>query len=143
MELANTEIWVIIGVLMMIIEIFAVSFFFLFFGVGALVTALFSWIGITDSLTIQLVIFSIVSAASMLIFRKKLRESFNAKGGNYNEFEGEKATVVSPISPNSDGKVFFRGADWIAYSDGSVEIPINSHVSIKKADGIRLLVEAI
>lgn len=141
MELSNTEIWVIIGVLMMILEIFAVSFFFLFFGVGALVTALFTWVGVTDSLTIQLVIFSVISAASMLIFRKKLRQSFNQKSGNYNEFKGEKATVISPISPSNDGKVFFRGTDWIAYTEENQEIPINSSVSIKKANGIRLLVE--
>lgn len=143
MELANTEIWVIIGVLMMIVEIFATSFFFLFIGIGALVTALLSWMGITDNLVAQLIVFSVVSAASMLIFRKKLLQSFYQKGGNYNEFKGEKATVISPILPNSDGKVFFRGADWIAYTENNVGIPINTHVSIKKADGIRLLVELV
>lgn len=143
MELANTEIWVIIGVVMMIVEIFAVSFFFLFIGVGALVTALLSWMGITDSLVAQLIVFSVVSAASMLIFRKKLQESFNKKGGDYNEFAGERATVITPISPNNEGKVFFRGADWIAYSESGVEIPAESNVAIKKANGIRLLVEMI
>ncbi len=143
MELANTEIWVIIGVVMMIVEIFAVSFFFLFIGVGALVTALLSWMGIVDSLAAQLIVFSIISAASMLIFRKKLQESFNKKSGNYNEFEGERATVITPILPNNDGKVFFRGADWIAYADSGTEIPANSHVTIKKANGIRLLVEKV
>ncbi len=141
MELSNTEIWVIVGVLMMILEIFAVSFFFLFFGVGAFVTALFAWVGIAESLTVQLIIFSVISAASMFIFRKKLQQSFNQKSGNYNEFKGEKATVISPILPNNDGKVFFRGADWIAYTEEDQEIPINSSVSIKKANGIRLLVE--
>lgn len=143
MELANTEIWVIVGVLMMIVEIFATSFFFLFIGIGALVTALLSWIGITDNLITQLVVFSVISAASMLIFRKKLRQSFNEKGGDYNEFSGEKATVISPILPNGEGKVFFRGADWIAYTENNVGIPLNAHVSIKKADGIRLLVEVV
>lgn len=143
MELANTEIWVIIGVVMMIVEIFAVSFFFLFIGVGALVTALLTWLGITDGLIAQLIVFSAVSAASMLIFRKKLQESFNKKGGDYNEFAGERATVIMPISPNGEGKVFFRGADWIAYAEGNLEIPANSHVAIKKANGIRLLVEMV
>jgi membrane protein implicated in regulation of membrane protease activity len=143
MELANTEIWAIIGVVMMIIEIFAVSFFFLFVGIGALMTALLSWMGITDSLIAQLIVFSVISAASMFIFRKKLQQSLDDKGSDYNEFKGEKAKVISPISPNSDGKVFFRGADWIAYSDSSEEIPVNSPVSIKKADGIRLLVEKV
>jgi hypothetical protein len=143
MELANTEIWAIIGVVMMIIEIFAVSFFFLFVGLGALVTALLSWMGITDSLITQLIVFSVISAASMLIFRKKLQQSFNDKGTDYNEFEGEKAKVISPISPNGEGKVFFRGADWIAYTEGNLEIPANSPVTIKKANGIRLLVEMV
>lgn len=141
MELSNTEIWVILGVVMMIVEIFAISFFFLFIGVGALVTALLSWVGIVDNLTAQLIVFSVISAASMLIFRKKLRESFNEKSGDYHEFKGERATVIKPILPNSDGKVFFRGADWLAYTESGEEIPIDSNVSIKKADGIRLLVE--
>jgi membrane protein implicated in regulation of membrane protease activity len=143
MELANTEIWAIIGVIMMIFEIFAVSCFFLFISVGALVTALLSWMGITDSLIAQLIVFSVISAASMLIFRKKLRESFNEKSGDYNEFEGERATVIKAILPNGEGKVFFRGADWIAYSESGIAIPTNSPVSIKKADGIRLLVEMV
>lgn len=143
MELANTEVWAIIGVVMMVIEIFAVSFFFLFVGIGALMTALLSWMGITDSLIAQLIVFSVISAASMFIFRKKLQKSFNDKGSDYNEFKGEKAKVISPILPNRDEKVFFRGADWIAYSNSSEEILVNSTVSIKKANGIRLLVEKI
>lgn len=141
MELTNAEVWAIVGVLMIAIEIFSITFFFLFFGVGALVTALLTWMGVIDSITVQFVVFGIVTAASLLIFRKQLKASFSKKGSSYNEFKGERAKVIIPILPNEEGKVFFRGADWIAYSEGGEAIPENSNVIIKKADGIRLLVE--
>lgn len=143
MELSNAEIWAIFGVIMVAIEIFSISFFFIFIGIGALVTSFFAWIGLIDGIVGQLIVFSLVTVASLFIFRKKLVESFSKKGGSYNEFEGEKAKVISPILPNDEGKVFFRGADWIAYAEDGVEIPMDSHVAIKKADGIRLLVEKI
>lgn len=143
MELSNAEIWAILGVLLIAIEIFSPTFFTLFLGIGALATSFLAWIGVLDSVAAQLVVFAVVSGASLLIFRKQLKASFLNKGESYDEFEGERATVISTILPNGEGKVFFRGADWIAYSDDNLEIPIDSHVAIKKADGIRLLVQKI
>lgn len=141
MELTSTEIWTIIGVLLLVIEIFAVSFFFLFFGIGALATALLSWIGVLDSITAQLLVFIVVSAASILIFRKKLKLSFDKRSEGFNEFEGEKVKVVEAILPNEEGKVSFRGAHWIAYSSPTETLSEGTHAIIKKVEGIKLFVE--
>lgn len=141
MELTSIEIWAIVGVLLLIVEIIAVSFFTMFLGIGALAVALLSWMGLIDGLTAQLIVFIVVSVASLLIFRNKLKSSFDKKSEGYNEFSGERVKVVETILPNQEGKVFFRGANWIAYSHATEDLPKGSQVTIKKADGIRLLVE--
>jgi membrane protein implicated in regulation of membrane protease activity len=141
MELSNLEIWVIIGVSLLIIEIFSVSFFAVFFGVGALVTALLTYINLTNDTVVQIVTFLIVSVVSLLFFRKQILESFHKKGEQYSELINEKAKVSTAIPAKGEGKVFYRGSDWIAEATSEVAIPEGNMVKITKVDGIRLLVE--
>lgn len=141
MELSNLEIWVIVGVALLIIEIFSVSFFAVFFGLGALVTALLTYINLTNDTVVQIVTFLIVSVVSLLFFRKQILESFHKKGEQYSELVNEKAKVSTAIPAKGEGKVFYRGSDWIAEATSEVAIPEGNMVKITKVDGIRLLVE--
>jgi membrane protein implicated in regulation of membrane protease activity len=141
MELSNLEIWVIMGVALLIIEIFSVSFFAVFFGLGALVTALLTYINLTNDTAVQIVTFLIVSVVSLLFFRKQILESFHKKGEQYSELVNEKAKVSTAIPAKGEGKVFYRGSDWIAEATSEVAIPEGNMVKITKVDGIRLLVE--
>lgn len=140
MELSSVEWWMILGVVCIIIEIFAVSFFFLFFGVGALLTALFSYLGLVDSLTMQLFIFATVTGLSTLAFRKQVMKAFESKGEEYQEMVNELAKVTETILPGGQGKVFFRGADWLAYSDQTAPLESGTLVKIVLVDGIKLKV---
>ncbi|SOE20577.1 hypothetical protein SAMN06298216_1065 [Spirosomataceae bacterium TFI 002] len=142
MELSNMEWWAIIGVALIIIEIFAVSFFFLFFGIGALATSLLAYTGIADDLSSQLIVFLLVSGVSILAFRKQVLESFRRKGENYQEMVKEKAKV-SKTFENGEGKVFFRGADWMAFTKSETEFKEGESVIITKVDGIKLEVKAV
>ncbi len=142
MEIGAVEIWTILGVLLLVAEILAVSFFFMFFGVGALATALFTYLGICPDLFSQLVVFALVSVSSILLFRKQVLELFHKKGENFKEIIDEKATVSTEIPQNGTGKVFYRGADWLAESIDNQAIASGVTVKIKKIDGIKLLVSS-
>lgn len=142
MELSSLEIWVILGVILLLIEIFSVSFFAVFFGVGALVTALLTYLQFTNDLVTQIIAFLVVSVVSLLVFRKQILESFNRKGENYSELVNERANVSKEIPAKGVGKVFYRGSDWIAEAVNEIAIPKGATVLIKKVDGIRLIVEA-
>lgn len=141
--LGGAELWVVLGVVLLVIEIFAVSFFFMFFGLGALATALLTYLDVTKDFYTQLIAFGLVSVASMLLFRKQLRELFYRKGEDYNEFLNEKAKVVQPIPAKGEGKVFYRGTEWLAEAIGGQAIAVGTQVKIKKVDGIRFFVEEI
>ena len=141
MELSNLEIWVILGVGLLIIEIFSVSFFSVFFGVGALATALLTYLELTNDTVSQIIAFLIISVISLFFFRKQILESFNKTGENYSELINERAKVSTAIPAKGEGKVFYRGSDWIAEATSDVAIPKGSTIIIKHVDGIRLLVE--
>ncbi|AWV99008.1 NfeD family protein [Arcticibacterium luteifluviistationis] len=141
MELSSLEIWVILGVIFLLIEIFSVSFFAIFFGIGGLATALLTYLELTNDLVTQIIAFLLVSVGTLLVFRKQILAAFSKNSENYTELVNEKANVSADIPAKGEGKVFYRGSDWIAESVTDIAIPKGATVLIKKVDGIRLIVE--
>ncbi|MGR3810130.1 NfeD family protein [Jiulongibacter sp. NS-SX5] len=141
MELSAIEIWAIAGVLLLVGELVATSFFLMFFGLGALASSLLTYLDVTPTLPGQIIAFCVVSLGSMLLFRKQFKEMFFRKGENYSEMLNERAKVSVDIPAKGEGKVFFRGADWIAENIHQASIAAGEQVIIRKIDGIRLLVE--
>ena len=138
---ANT--WIILGVALLILEIFSTSFYSLFFGVGALVTGLVVWLGGFDDLFTQIAFFALTSLLSLLFFRNKFMNIFLKKGGEFKEIIDEFAIVYIAIPAGGEGKVFYRGSDWIAYEKDGEPIEEGSKVLIKKIDGIKLIVDKV
>ena len=135
--------WVVLGVGLLILEIFTTSFYSIFFGIGALVTALLVYLGVADDLTSQTVIFALSSMVSLLFFRKRILELFTKNNKEFKEIVDEFAKVSVEIPEEGEGKVFYRGSDWIAYQKEGKSIALHSKVLIKKIDGIKLIVEAV
>ncbi|MFN3383047.1 MAG: NfeD family protein [Runella zeae] len=142
MEITPTQIWVIIGTAMLIAELLSVTFVFAFLSVGAFVTAILTWVGLTPTINAQLFCFSIVSVMSLFALRKPLRGLLkrNDKSLEYSEYVGDKATVVERIPSEGEGKVFYRGTEWIALAENRQDILPGQSVTIKQLDGIKLIV---
>lgn len=135
-------IWAVIGIVLIIIDIATTTFILLFFGIGALITAIATWTGITPQLGGQVVVFSITSLITMMLFRKTAQRFFgrSEKELEYTEYIGQKALVTESIPANGEGRIKYRGTEWIAFSDLSDEIPEGSMVKIEAVDGIKLKV---
>ena len=138
----STQIWVIVGVAMLIAELLSVTFVCLFLSVGAFVTAILSWTGLTPTVNSQLFCFSVVSVLSLLALRKPLLQFSRRKNKSleYSEYVGDKATVVQTIPSDGEGRVFYRGTEWIALTQKGHPIAMGSSVIIKQLDGIKLIV---
>ena len=143
MELSYPQIWLIVGLLMLLAELVSVALVFVFFAIGAFLTSLLAYIGFLPDINMQLLAFSIISVLSLLLIRKHARYFVDNRGKahEYREFTGETAMVVKEIPPKGEGKIFYRGAEWIAISLHQHVIEAGSKVIIRKADGIRLIVE--
>lgn len=138
----STQFWFVLGVMFLIAEVLTVSFYFLFFGVGALVTALAMKFGLVESLWAQFMLFSVVSIGATIAFRKLAIGLFGnseTKPAYQGDFVGERATVVKLIQPTLPGKVSYRGTEWTAESVEQL-LP-GTPVIIKEVRGMVLVVE--
>ncbi len=140
--LGPIQIWAIIGVALIIADIFSLTFFLFFLGIGALAAALSIWLGLTPGLVGQLICFCLASLAATLLFRSTLKKTFGRKSGqgDYSEYIGQRAIVSVAIPAGGEGKVTYRGSEWIAFSDKGGEIPIGTSVVIVAIEGIKFRV---
>lgn len=69
--------WFILGIVFLIAELFLPGFIIMFFGVGALITALLTQFGIISSFNIQIIVFIASSVISLLTFRKRWSTYFS------------------------------------------------------------------
>jgi membrane protein implicated in regulation of membrane protease activity len=62
------------------------------------------------------------------------------KSLEYSEYVGDKDTVVKAIPLQGEGRIFYRGTEWIAIAKDGQEIHKGTQVIIKELDGIKLIV---
>ncbi|GAB2802650.1 NfeD family protein [Rhabdobacter roseus] len=143
MELSLPQIWLIVGLLMLVAELISVALVFVFFAAGALLTALLASLGVLPSLEWQLLGFSVISVLSLALLRKHAKKLFHPRGKlqEYNEYAGETAMVIKDIPASGEGKIFYRGAEWTALSATHTAIIAGSKVIIRRTEGIKLVVE--
>ena len=143
MELSLPQIWLIVGLLMLVAELVSVALVFVFFAAGALLTALLASLGVLPSLEWQLLGFSVISVLSLVLLRKHAKKLFHPHGKlqEYNEYAGETAMVIKDIPATGEGKIFYRGAEWTALSARHTAIEAGSKVIIRRTEGIKLVVE--
>ncbi len=113
-------IWAAVGLLFMGAEFFLPGFVIFFFGLGALVTALLSWIipGLHTNITLQILAWLASSGLSLYFLRRYFSKIFrgNLLPSDENEYAGSTAVVVEEITPDSPGRVRFQGTTWKAIS---------------------------
>jgi len=130
-------VWAIIGVVLIILELAHFTFVFTFFGVGALIVSVTTWIGITPGLSSQLAVFSISSLLLLFVLRKTARKLFFGSHDIQPDYKGQKVKVVKSIPVGREGAISYRGSEWIAFSESDSPIPEGSIVQIVSLDGIR------
>jgi len=137
------QLWAVLGLLFLIAELLSISFVFVFLGVGALVTALTSWLGITPAVNAQLLCFSLVTVGSLALFRRSLRTWFRQRSqqGGFDEHTGQRVTVSQTIPSQGEGRVTYRGSEWIAISETGLPIAAGHAVTIQRLDGIKVVVK--
>ncbi|MDD3096039.1 MAG: NfeD family protein [Candidatus Neomarinimicrobiota bacterium] len=145
MEISPVLIWFLIGLGMMLLEFAIPGLIVIFFGAGAWIQAILVAIFPAMPLWVQLMLFTIISIASLLLLRRQLKKHFfsnqeNAESEGLDDYIGKMAKVEKAIL-GGEGKVIFRGTSWDAFADE--DIPEGSTVRIIDKDSIRLKVELI
>lgn len=139
-------LWLLLGVALIVAEVFTLGFVLLWFGVGAIVAALAALAGFGYPL--QFLLFFIVSmaltAASRTIFTKYLtRQSVDgAYKSGADSLPGQVGTVVvSSQGALSEGAVKVYGSTWTAYpADGEEPLEAGARVVVESVRGASIYV---
>jgi len=135
-------IWFLAGLALLIFEFAVPGVILVFFGVGAWIVALTTWMGLTGGWTSQLLVFAVSSVVLLVFLRRRLRTRFfgHSSGDQdpLDEFKGQAVIVTEDIDPDTGGKVEYKGADWSARCDTALSA--GARAVILSADGITLLV---
>jgi len=140
-------LWVVLGVILIVAEIFTPGFVLLWFGIGAIIAALAALVGLGYPL--QFLLFFIVSialtAASRTIFTRYLVRR-NEEGGGYksgaDSLPGQIGTVVtSSRGALSEGAVKVYGSTWTAYpAEGEAPLEAGERVIVERVSGASIYV---
>jgi membrane protein implicated in regulation of membrane protease activity len=137
------QIWMIIGIICIIIEIFDPAFFFISLGAAAIITGLLSFV--VKSTALQIIIFVILSFIAFLSMRKLGKKilSVTDKETNVYALKGKNGVVVKAIPQNGRGHVKIGGEEWSAVEKSNQALEQDAKIVVVDIDGNKLVVEAI
>ena len=136
-------LWVGVAVVLGIVELATTQLVSVWFVVASVVTAVASSTFLYDNITLQIVVFVLVSALCLAATRplvKKIRNSEKIKT-NADRFVGKKGKVISDIGYNTyKGQVEVNGVKWTAVTDDNTELETGTTIVVKDIQGVKLVV---
>ena len=136
-----TTIWIICGLLLVIIEFFSPTMFFLTLGLACFITSLFAYVGLGG--IIQACIF-LFSALFLLLFVKPIFSSIYKNESNIeSKYIGHTVKVIKRTD-KSDGRITIYGEDWQAKSlNPDVVFEVGEEAKIIKNESLIMYIDKI
>jgi membrane protein implicated in regulation of membrane protease activity len=136
----NMIVWLLVGIFFLFIELTCPCFFFVFFAIGAFITA--GALCLFDGLTLngQIGLFLITTISTLIIGRLCFRKTLKGKSetltsdADDNEYVGRIVIVTERITPEIPGRIELNGSTWSATAKTTIEagekVTIVSHKNI-------------
>ena len=140
------QVWLIVAVIFLVIELFSTTFMFLCFCLGCLGASLLAYFDLAVGW--HLLGFSVVTLISFFTVRPFMlkyayRKSHNVKI-NVDALEGNIGRVLETIDEKENtGRIFVNGDDWRARSENGEIIPASEKVEVVRVDSTTLIVKHI
>lgn len=137
-----TIFWLLMVAVMLVIEIFTLGLTTIWFSIGAVAAAAAAGAG--APLWVQILLFSVVSVVIMLLVRPFAMKVMNRDRikTNIEDVVGGQAEVIEDIDNQKEqGRVRFRGVEWMARSADGSAIAAGTVVTVEAVSGVKLLVK--
>ncbi|MBQ2633697.1 MAG: NfeD family protein [Oscillospiraceae bacterium] len=134
-------IWAGLTVLFVLVELATYGLASIWFALGALAALIAAALG--APLWLQVVLFAVVSVASLVLTRPLARKFVNSRSQptNADRVIGAPARVTEEINDfNGTGAVSVDGKLWSARSADGAVVPVGAHVTVREIRGVRLIV---
>jgi membrane protein implicated in regulation of membrane protease activity len=147
MESVGIVFWAVLAALAFAGELLSVSFFLLFFSLGALVSLLMAFAGL--GIGVQVAGFIVASVLSMVVLRPALMHRISFRSSERydrpHSITGKIGVLTSDIEPGGSGMVRIGTTEfWTAravYPEQHIES--GTQVRVLDTDGVTALVEAV
>ena len=138
--------WIAVGVMLIIGEIFTVSFYLCLIGVSCLIAGFFAFFMPLTLAFIPVIIF-LISVILLVVFLRplclKMLYNRNAPKSGIDSMIGRIVTAESEISLETNGTVKIYSDLWQARTEDGSVIKAGEKAKIIKIDGNTLVVEAV
>jgi membrane protein implicated in regulation of membrane protease activity len=133
-------IWVLGGLVLLLAEVLTPGgFFVVFFGAGAILVGVLRLVGWGGPAWAEWLVFTVLSVASLALFRDPLMRRFNLKSGRpVDRLEGETALVTEDVAPGGVGKAEMRGTSWTARSVSTAALARGQRCRVERVEGLTL-----
>lgn len=136
--------WVLLGLGLLGLEVLTPGgFFVLFFGLAALVVGALAGLGLTGPAWLQWLLFSVLAAGSLVLFRRRLVERLRASGDATmtGGLVGDVAILLDDLPPGAVGKAELRGTAWSVRHEGAETLRRGRRCRVARVDGLLLHVQ--
>jgi inner membrane protein len=133
-------LWVLVGFGLLVVETLTPGgFFFVFFGIAALVVGVLAALGASGPDWMEWLLFTVFSVAGISFFRRPLMRRFNLNQGKpVDSLLGETAVALEEIPPGGVGKAELRGSAWSARNAGAVKLSPGQRCRVERIEGLSL-----
>lgn len=136
--------WILLGLGLLAAEMLTPGgFFVFFFGLAALVVGGLVALGVGGAEWVQWLLFSVLSVASVLAFRRRLVDLFNRpapEGHRLDSLVGDVAVLTEDLPPGVVGKAELRGTVWNVRSRETGTLSRGARCTVERVDGLTLWV---
>lgn len=140
--------WGALGLILLAVEMATGTVYLLWFGIAALCVAVLLGIFPALVLSLQFVLFAVISAITLAIWKLKYKktETNSRVGQAQGEEIGRTGTVIAACGPNHVGKIQFAqglmgSREWAAVSNE--EIAVNTTAAVVAVEGNSLRIQAL
>jgi len=136
--------WLAVGLILIALEMASSGgFYVIFFGIAALAIGGLHLIDMAGPAWFQFLLFSVVSVASLLLFRRPLLHwlQLDAPGVDVDSFVGQLALPLGDIPPGAVGRAELRGTVWSARNSSGFAIVRGQRCTVVRVDGLMIFLE--
>lgn len=141
----NSIFWYILGIILIVSEIFIPGLVVIFFGISAILIGLLTSFGILTQISYQFIGWGICSIILVLLLRKFFKSFFPSleiKQKVKDTLVGKSGVVIEEINPlQGTGRIEAEGTNWKAISLNGETILVGKKVIIEKQQDLTLYVK--
>lgn len=137
--------WLVIGLILIGLEMAASGgFYVIFFGVAAVAIGGLHLFGAAGPAWFQFLLFSVISVASLLLFRKPILRwlEVDTPGTEVDSLVGETAIPLERIEVGAVGRAELRGTVWSARNTDTVPLAQGQRCTVASVDRLMIFIKA-